>query len=118
MPAELRMSRGGAGSTTGRRVVAGKSSSYVAPLAARADRKGELTDLAQRLRAARDSVRKGGTLLEACADGTLWGWRTRIALSHALAYGENLADWDSIPSRTQAERLLLVERVLRDLGAE
>lgn len=101
-------------STTGRRVVGGKKSGYVAPMAARADRRGELVELRAHLATVRTAVAGGDSLLEAVADGTLWGWRSREALSHAL--GLPLANWDREPGRTLGERLALVDRVLAECG--
>ena len=117
MPAELRPCaavgalRGGA---VGSRRAPGVVSGYVSPLRARAERTGHLDELRQRLTAARREVRAGGSLLEAVADGTLEGWRARLALQHALGFP--LADWDNAAGRTQGERLALVERVLSELG--
>lgn len=101
-------------STTGRRVAGGKSSLYVSPLADRAERRGHLTELSAHLLGVKAAVAAGDTLLEAVGDGTLWGWRSREALSHAL--GVPVANWDRERGRTQAERLALVERVLSELG--
>ena len=105
-----------AASSTGRRVVGGKRSAYESPLAARVERRGEAGDLATRLAEAQRDVRAGSSLLDAVADGTLWGWRAREALSHCL--GEPLANWDRSPGRTQLERLALVARLLAELGGE
>lgn len=101
-------------STTGRRVAGGKSSLYVSPLADRAERRGQLTELSAHLFGVKAAVAAGDSLLEAVGDGTLWGWRSREALSHAL--GVPLANWDRERGRTQAERLALVDRVLSELG--
>ena len=115
MPQELRSAPQRAVSAAGeRRVSGGKQSAYVSPLGARAERRGELVELRAHVAAVRVAVDAGGTLLEAVADGTLWGWRTREALSHAL--GEPLANWDRQPGRTRLERVALVERVLAELG--
>lgn len=97
---------------------AARSSCYVSPQRARAERSGTIGQLRATLSAARSHVVGGGTLLEAVADGTAAGWQARLALQHALSFGENLADWDNAAGRTQAERLALVERVLAELGDE
>lgn len=118
MPEILRSPPHVAGSTTGRREVAvrrqQKQSAYVSPLAAREERRGILVELREHLRAVLDAVLRGDTLLEAVADGTLWGWRSREALSHEA--GEPLANWDRNPGRTLNERLALLERTLGALG--
>jgi len=95
---------------------AARASGYVSPLRDRAERTGHLAELIARLRAARRAVLADGSLLEAVADGTLEGWRTRLALQHALGFA--LADWDQAAGRTRAERLALVDRVLTELGAQ
>jgi len=84
------------------------------PYAVRAERKGQLVELVDFLRQVRAEVDAGGTLSAAVADGTLWGWRARQALSHCL--GEPVATWDAQPGRTQLERLALVVRALAECG--
>ena len=92
-----------------RRVAVEKS-----PYAVRAERKGQLVELVEFLRRVRAEVRDGSTLTQAVADGTLWGWRARQALSHSL--GEPVATWDAQPGRTQMERRAVVERSLTECG--
>ena len=84
------------------------------PYAVRAERKGQLVELVEFLRRVRAEVRDGSTLTQAVADGTLWGWRARQALSHSL--GEPVATWDAQPGRTQMERRAVVERSLAECG--
>jgi len=86
------------------------------PYAARAERKGQLVELVDVLRAVRGEAQQGRALTDAVATGTLWGWRAREALSHCL--GVPLANWDRERGRTQGERLALVDRVLAELGLE
>ena len=92
-----------------RRVAVEKS-----PYAVRAERKGQLVELVEFLRRVRAEVRDGSTLTQAVADGTLWGWRARQALSHSI--GEPVATWDAQPGRTQMERRAVVERSLTECG--
>ena len=94
--------------------MASRKSAYATPLAARAERRGHLVELGDRLRLARVAVTAGSTLTEVVADGTLWGWRAREALSHVL--GEPLANWDGRAGRTQLERIAVVERALAECG--
>lgn len=108
--------RGSTETLTGARRAVAKRSGYVSPLAWRAEQKGELTDLRARLLAVKAAVVDGATLLDGVADGTLWGWRARLALSDVLT--QPLADWDSSPGRTQLERLAVVERALTECGVE
>lgn len=82
--------------------------------AVRSERKGQLVELVDVLRAVRFAVQDGEALTDAVATGTLWGWRAREALSNCL--GVPLANWDREPGRTQLERLALVERVLAECG--
>lgn len=84
--------------------------------AVRVERKGQLVGLVEFLRQVRAEVRAGGALTAAVADGTLWGWRARQALSHCL--GEPVATWDAQPGRTQLERSALVSRALAECGDE
>lgn len=100
-----------ASSTGSRRVAESKS-----PYAVRAEGKGQLVELVDVLRRVRGEVQAGAALTDAVADGTLWGWRSRQALSNAL--GVPLANWDREPGRTTLERLALVERVLAECGVE
>lgn len=84
------------------------------PYAVRSERKGQLVELVDVLRRVRFGVQDGEALTDAVADGTLWGWRAREALSNCL--GVPLANWDREPGRTMGERLALVERVLAECG--
>lgn len=84
------------------------------PYAVRAEGKGQLVGIVAVLLAVRDGVRDGATLLDGVADGTLWGWRARLALSDVLT--QPVADWDNAPGRTQLERLAVVERALAECG--
>ena len=99
-------------STMGARRVAVEKSAY----AVRSERKGQLVELVEFLRRVRAEVDEGGSLSEAVADGTLWGWRARQALSHCL--GLPVATWDAEHGRTRLERLALVERALAECGVE
>lgn len=113
-PAELRVSASEA--VSGRRVVGGRRSPYASALGARIERQGATVELRARLEELRRAVLAGHGILNVVADGTLWGWQTRMALQHEL-HGLSLADWDA--GRTEAERLALIERVLAQLvGAE
>lgn len=98
--------------TMGSRRVGVEKSAY----AVRSERKGQLVELVDFLRQVRAEVQDGGTLTQAVADGTLWGWRARQALSHCM--GEPVATWDAQPGRTQLERLALVVRALAECGEE
>jgi len=84
--------------------------------AVRVERNGQLVGLVEFLRHVRVEVDAGGALTAAVADGTLWGWRARQALSHCL--GVPVATWDAEPGRTQQERLALVARALTECGVE
>ena len=99
--------------TMGARRVAVAKSAY----AVRIEANGQLVDLVDFLLKVRAQAYAGGCLTDAVADGTLWGWRARMALTQALSYGDILADWDRALARTQLERIALVERVLAELGA-
>ena len=112
MPAALRLSA--PVPTMGARRVAVVKSAY----AVRIEANGQLVDLVDFLLKVRAQAYAGGFLTDAVADGTLWGWRARMALTQALGFGENLVDWDRSLARTQLERIALVERVLAELGAE
>ncbi len=92
-----------------RRVAVAKS-----PYAVRSERKGQLVGLVEFLLEVRREVRDGGSLTDAVAVGTLWGWRARLALSDVLEVP--LANWDRAPGRTQLERLAVVERALAECG--
>ena len=94
-------------------MVAAKSA-YVSPLHERAERKGQLTELVDFLKQVRRDVEAGESLTACVGDGTLWGWRARVALGHCV--GEPLANWDAQPGRTQLERRAVVERALGELG--
>lgn len=87
-----------------------------APWVSRAKARGDFMEEQHRLEAVRDLVAAGWTLLEAVADGTLWGWRLRLDLSNVC--GEALANWDRKPGRTQAERLAVVERALGEMAEQ
>ena len=112
MPAALRLSA--PVPTMGARRVAVVKSAY----AVRIEANGQPVDLVDFLLKVRAQAYAGGFLTDAVADGTLWGWRARMALTQALGFGENLVDWDRSLARTQLERIALVERVLAELGAE
>lgn len=99
-------------SISGARRVAGGKSAY----AKRVEGRGQLVGLVEFLREVRTGVLKGRSLLDGVADGTLWGWRARLALSDVLT--QPLADWDNAPGRTQLERLAVVERALAECGVE
>jgi hypothetical protein len=90
--------------------VATRKSAY----AIRAEGKGQLVGIIAVLLATREQVRDGASLLDGVADGTLWGWRARLALSDVLT--APVADWDNAPGRTQLERLAVVERALAECG--
>ena len=114
LPQELISPPQGSSSVTGERRVAGKSSAYVAPIGARAERRGHLEELTARLCLVRRGVAGGSTIVDEVADGTLMGWRAREALSNVL--GEPVVTWDSRGGRTNLERVAVVERALAELG--
>lgn len=87
-----------------------------APWVTRAKARGDFMEERHRLEAVRDLVAAGWSLLEAVADGTLWGWRLRLDLSNVC--GEALANWDRKPGRTQAERLAVVDRALGEMAEQ
>lgn len=99
-------------SISGARRVGTPKSAYAVRMAG----KGQLTGLVEFLRRVRDGVRDGASLLDGVADGTLWGWRARMALSDVLS--QPVADWDSAPGRSQLERFAVVERALAECGVE
>ena len=68
-------------------------------------------DICRRLVAVRAAVRRGSTILDNVADGTIPGWRARMAISR-LCPAANLLLWDSEKWRTQMEREALIEKCL------
>jgi hypothetical protein len=84
-----------------------------APWAWRAASAGQSIDLREHLTQARALVEADWSLTDVVCDGTLWGWRTRLALSSVV--GEPLVNWDQEAGRTAAERLALVDRAIGEL---
>lgn len=80
------------------------------PYSARAERRGDLQSTVALLLTVRVGARRGATLIEVVANGSIDGWRAREALTNAA--GRPLALWDGERHRTQADRLALVERAL------
>lgn len=87
-----------------------------APWVTRTKAVGLFADMRTHLEAARELVLAGDDLLTIVADGTLWGWRLRMALSSVV--GEALANWDRRPGRTQAERLAVLDRALGEMAEQ
>lgn len=85
----------------------------VAAWAARTVRNGHGAEMMERLRQARRAVERGATLREVVVDGTLPGWRLRLALSEIA--GEALVNWDGRKGRTPVERLAVVRRAIDEL---
>lgn len=87
-----------------------------APWVWRAKQAGRIDDLLARLKEVRRVVRAGGEIFPCVADGTLWGWRVRTALSSLV--GEAIDEWDKRRGRTHLERLAVLDRALGELGVE
>ena len=87
-----------------------------APWVTRTKAVGLFADMRTHLEAARELVLAGDDLLTIVADGTLWGWRLRMALSSVV--GEALANWDRRPGRTQTERLAVLDRALGEMAEQ
>lgn len=102
----------------GVRRVKGQRSGYdvEAPWVWRAKQNGRLDEFIARLKEIRRTVRGGGDIFSGVSDGTLWGWRVRVALTSLV--GEPIDEWDKRRGRTQLERLAVVDRALGELGVE
>lgn len=81
-----------------------------APLEHRLD-PSHAKNICRRLVAVRAAVRRGSTILDNVADGTMPGWRARMAISR-LCPAANLLTWDTEEWRTQLEREALIEKCL------
>lgn len=88
----------------------------MSPYAVHSEGRGQLVELVAFLQQVRIDVLEGSSITRAVSDGTLWGWRARLALSDCA--GQPVAVWDEQPGRTQGERLALVDRSLAECGVE
>lgn len=110
------------GGSTGGRRVRRRVSQYVVksrpltPLAYRLQCAGELEEVRERALEALRRVEAGWCLFDVFADGTLSGWRLRLALARLA--GRPADEWDREPGRLQLERWALVQRLLAELGLE
>lgn len=85
----------------------------VAGWASRTVRNGHGPEMLERLRLARRAVERGQTLRRVVVDGTLPGWRLRLALTEVC--GEAVVNWDQRKGRTMLERVAVVRRAIDEL---
>jgi hypothetical protein len=88
----------------------------LSPLAYRLQMAGELEAVTARAVNARWRVERGESLFSIFADGSLAGWRLRLALSRIA--GQPADEWDREAGRLQLERWALVLRLLAELGQD